>query len=143
VEISSLLREIKSSTSRISDLVGAIKEYTHMDQAPVQNVDVVKGLETTLTIWNHKLKRGVAVQRDYHPVPLLVNSFGSELNQVWTNVIDNAIDAMHGIGEGITAMRTKLVTNSSPKLANFRRSSGWSETEKRSRQRDLAFRPHN
>jgi signal transduction histidine kinase len=100
VEISSLLREIKSSTSRISDLVGAIKEYTHMDQAPVQNVDVVKGLETTLTIWNHKLKRGVAVQRDYHPVPLLVNSFGSELNQVWTNVIDNAIDAMHGIGEG-------------------------------------------
>jgi signal transduction histidine kinase len=80
-------------------LVGAIKEYTHMDQAPVQNVDVVKGLENTLTILNHKLKRGVAVQRDYQPVPLLVNSFGSELNQVWTNIIDNAIDAMHGTGE--------------------------------------------
>jgi signal transduction histidine kinase len=99
VEISSLLHEIESSTSRISDLVGAIKEYTHMDQAPVQNVDVVKSLETTLTILNHKVKRGVAVQRDYHPVPLLVNSFGSELNQVWTNIIDNAIDAMHGRGE--------------------------------------------
>src|SRR5271156_3601455 len=99
VEISSLLHEIESSTSRISDLVGAIKEYTHMDQAPVQNVDVVKSLESTLTILNHKLKRGVAVQRDYHPVPLLVNSFGSELNQVWTNIIDNAIDAMHGTGE--------------------------------------------
>ena len=99
VEISSLLREIESSTSRISDLVGAIKEYTHMDQAPVQNVDVVKSLETTLTILNHKLKRGVVVRRDYHPVPLLVNSFGSELNQVWTNIIDNAIDAMHGSGE--------------------------------------------
>jgi signal transduction histidine kinase len=99
VEISSLLHEIESSTSRISDLVGAIKEYTHMDQAPVQNVDVVKGLENTLTILNHKLKRGVAVQRDYQPVPLLVNSFGSELNQVWTNIIDNAIDAMHGTGE--------------------------------------------
>jgi len=99
VEISSLLHEIESSTSRISDLVGAIKEYTHMDQAPVQNVDVVKSLETTLTILNHKLKRGVTVQRDYQPVPLLVNSFGSELNQVWTNIIDNAIDAMHGTGE--------------------------------------------
>lgn len=99
VEIASLLNEIESSTSRISDLVGAIKEYTFMDQAPVQNVDVVKSLETTLTILNHKLKRGVTVQRDYQPVPLLVNSFGSELNQVWTNLIDNAIDAMNGQGE--------------------------------------------
>src|SRR6202041_416424 len=99
VEVASLLHEIESSTSRISDLVGAIKEYTHMDQSPVQNVDVIKGLETTLTILNHKLKRGVAVQRDYQRIPLLVNSFGSELNQVWTNIIDNAIDAMHGKGE--------------------------------------------
>jgi signal transduction histidine kinase len=99
VEVASLLHEIESSTSRISDLVGAIKEYTHMDQAPVQNVDVVKSLETTLTILNHKLKQGVVVQRDYQRVPLLVNSFGSELNQVWTNIIDNAIDAMHGKGE--------------------------------------------
>ena len=70
-----------------------------MDQTPVQNVDIVKSLETTLTIMNHKLKRGVAVQRDYQRVPLLVNSFGSELNQVWTNIIDNAIDAMSGKGE--------------------------------------------
>ena len=99
VEIASLLHEIESSTSRISDLVGAIKEYTHMDQAPVQNVDVVRSLETTLTILNHKLKRGVTVQREYDPAPLLVNSFGSELNQVWTNIIDNAIDAMQGTGE--------------------------------------------
>jgi signal transduction histidine kinase len=99
VEIASLLKEIESSTSRISELVRAIKEYTYMDQSPVQNVDVVKSLETTLTILNHKLKRGVAVQRDYQPVPFLVNSFGSELNQVWTNLIDNAIDAMSGKGE--------------------------------------------
>jgi signal transduction histidine kinase len=99
VEVASLLHEIESSTSRISDLVGAIKEYTHMDQSPVQNVDVIKSLETTLTILNHKLKRGVVVQRDYQRIPLLVNSFGSELNQVWTNIIDNAIDAMHGKGE--------------------------------------------
>jgi signal transduction histidine kinase len=99
VEVASLLHEIESSTSRISDLVLAIKEYTHMDQAPVQNVDIVKSLETTLTILNHKLKQGVVVQRDYQNVPFLVNSFGSELNQVWTNIIDNAIDAMHGKGE--------------------------------------------
>ena len=99
VEVASLLHEIESSTSRISDLVGAIKEYTYMDQAPVQNVDIVKSLETTLTILNHKLKQGVVVQRDYQRVPLLVNSFGSELNQVWTNIIDNAIDAMSGKGE--------------------------------------------
>src|SRR5467141_1805979 len=99
VEVAALLNEIESSTSRISDLVRAIKEYTYMDQGPVQNVDIVKSLETTLTILNHKLKHGVAVQRDYQRVPFLVNSFGSELNQVWTNIIDNAIDAMQGKGE--------------------------------------------
>jgi signal transduction histidine kinase len=99
LEIADLLRQIESSTSRISELVGAIKEYTFMDQSPVQNVDIVKTLETTLTILNHKLKRGVSVQRNYQKTPLFVNSFGSELNQVWTNIIDNAIDAMGGKGE--------------------------------------------
>src|SRR5260221_411611 len=99
VEIGNLLNEIESAASRISDLVGAIKEYTFMDQAPVQNVDIVKSLETTLTILNHKLKHGVTVNRDYQKIPLLVNSFGSQLNQVWTNIIDNAIDAMGGTGE--------------------------------------------
>lgn len=99
LEIADLLNQIEHSTSRISELVGAIKEYTFMDQSPVQNVDIVKTLETTLTILNHKLKHGVTVQRDYQKIPLLVNSFGSELNQVWTNIIDNAIDAMGGKGE--------------------------------------------
>jgi len=99
VEIGGLLHELESSTSRISDLVKAIKEYTFMDQAPIQNVDVLKTLENTLTILNHKLKKGVTVERDYQKVPLLVNSFGSELSQVWTNIIDNAIDAMGGKGE--------------------------------------------
>jgi signal transduction histidine kinase len=99
LEVVSLLNEIESSASRISDLVGAIKEYTFMDQSPVQNVDIVKSLETTLTILNHKLKHGVVVARDYQRIPFLVNSFGSELNQVWTNIIDNAIDAMGGKGE--------------------------------------------
>jgi signal transduction histidine kinase len=99
LEITGLLNEIENSTSRISDLVSAIKEYTFMDQAPAQNVDVIKSLENTLTILNHKLKAGVEVERDYQPVPLLVDSFGSELSQVWTNIIDNAIDAMHGRGK--------------------------------------------
>src|SRR6202011_5301236 len=99
LEIADLLNQIESSTSRISERVGAIKEYTFMDQSPVQNVDIVKTIETTLTILNHKLKRGVTVQRDYQKTQLFVNSFGSELNQVWTNIIDNAIDAMGGTGE--------------------------------------------
>ncbi len=99
VEINDLLSELENSTSKISDLVRAVKEYSFMDQAPVQDVDVTKGLENTLTIMGHKLKKGVTVKRDYHATPLLVNSYGSELNQVWTNLIDNAIDAMHGQGE--------------------------------------------
>jgi signal transduction histidine kinase len=99
VEINDLLGELENSTSKISDLVRAIKEYSYMDQAPVQDVDVTKGLENTLTILAHKLKKGVTVHRDYHPVPLLVNSYGSELNQVWTNIIDNAVDAMQGQGD--------------------------------------------
>jgi signal transduction histidine kinase len=98
-EVYSLLDEIESSAGRISDLVLAIKEYTYMDQSPVQNVDIVKSLESTLIILNHKLKKGVTVHREYQKIPLLVNSFGSELNQVWTNIIDNAIDAMGGQGE--------------------------------------------
>jgi len=104
IEIANLLNEIEGSTSRISDLVRAIKEYTYMDQSPVQNVDIAKSLETTLIILNHKLKKGVTVQRDYQSVPFLVNSFGSELNQVWTNIIDNAIDAMDG--KGVLRVRT-------------------------------------
>jgi signal transduction histidine kinase len=99
VEIANLLIEIESSTSRISDLVRAIKEYTYMDQTTAQNVDIAKGLENTLTILNHKIKRGITVHREYEKIPLLVNSYGSELNQVWTNIIDNAIDAMKGTGE--------------------------------------------
>jgi signal transduction histidine kinase len=78
LEVANLLNEIESSASRISELVGAIKEYTFMDQAPIQNVDIVKSLETTLTILNHKLKHGVVVQRDYKGVPLLVNAMGGK-----------------------------------------------------------------
>jgi signal transduction histidine kinase len=94
-----LLNVIKDSTSRISELVQTIKEYTYLDQAAVQDVDIVRSLETTLTMLSHELSNGVSVRREYQPVPLLVDSFGGELNQVWTNLIQNAIDAMAGKGE--------------------------------------------
>jgi signal transduction histidine kinase len=94
-----LLNVIRNSTSRISELVQTIREYTYLDQARLQDVDIVKSLETTLTILNHELSDGISVRREYQPVPLLVDSFGSELNQVWTNLIQNAVDAMAGKGE--------------------------------------------
>jgi signal transduction histidine kinase len=98
-EVSNLLDLIESGTSRISSLVQTVKEYTYMDQAPVQNLDVVRSLETTLGILTHKLKPKINVKRDYQPIPLLVNAVGTELNQIWTNIIENAIDAMSGAGE--------------------------------------------
>jgi signal transduction histidine kinase len=98
-ELANLLNTIENGTSRISSLVQTVKEYTNMDQAPVQNVDVVRSLETTLGILTHRLKPHINVKRDYQPIPLLVNTAGTELNQVWTNIIENAIDAMPGQGE--------------------------------------------
>jgi signal transduction histidine kinase len=97
--LSDLLSAVERSTARISELVRTVKEYTYMDQASVQNVDVARSLETTLSTLAHSLQRGIKVQRAYEPVPLLVNTVGTELNQVWTNIMENAIDAMPGGGE--------------------------------------------
>ena len=96
---SGLLNEIEQSTARISDLVKAVKAYSYMDQAPLQEVDVHQGIENTLTILNHKLKKGIVVKRDYDKSIPRICVYGSELNQVWTNLIDNAIDAMDGKGQ--------------------------------------------
>jgi signal transduction histidine kinase len=98
-ELAGLLNAVESGTSRISILIQKVKEYTYMDQAPVQNVDIVRSLETTLGILTHKLEPQINIKRDFQPVPLLVNTVGTELNQVWTNIIENAIDAMPGQGE--------------------------------------------
>jgi signal transduction histidine kinase len=98
-ELSTLLKTIENSTSRMSNLVRTVKEYTYMDQGPVQNVDVARSLETTLDTLAHSLRPGITVRRAYEPVPLLVNTVGTELNQVWTNIIENALDAMPGGGE--------------------------------------------
>lgn len=93
-----LLSEIKHGSTRISELVKAIEEYSHIEQAPLQQADVHEGLESTLTILRHKLKQGVVVTREYDQSLPRICAYGSELNQVWTNLIDNAIDAMQGEG---------------------------------------------
>jgi signal transduction histidine kinase len=103
-ELRILLGTIENSTSRISKLVRTIKDYTNMDQGPLQNVDVARSLDTTLDTFAHSLQTGITVQRNYQPVPLLVNTVGTELNQVWTNLIENAIDALQG--EGTLSVRT-------------------------------------
>jgi signal transduction histidine kinase len=99
LEISRLLTDIEHSSCRISELVKAIKEYSFMDEAPRQEVDVAKGIESTLVMLNHKLKHGVTVVKNFDPNLPRIFSYGSELNQVWTNLIDNAADAMKGKGE--------------------------------------------
>ena len=90
-----LASEIKTSTARISELVGAIKEYSYMDQASLQEVDVHKGLENTLLILRYKLrKKNIELTREYAEDLPRIKAYGSELNQVWTNLIVNAVDAM-------------------------------------------------
>ena len=101
-----LASEIKVGTTRISELVGAIKEYSYMDQASVQEVDLHRGIESTLLILKYKLKKkNIEVIRDYAEDLPHIKAYGSELNQVWTNLIVNAVDAM---SEGGTLkIRTK------------------------------------
>jgi signal transduction histidine kinase len=99
LEMDRIANELEHSTARISDLVRAIKEYSYMDQASLQEVDINKSLETTLVIMHHKLKRGINVMRELAPDLPKVMAYGSELNQVWTNLIDNAADAMKDSGK--------------------------------------------
>jgi signal transduction histidine kinase len=97
--VNGLVDEVATGARRISEIVKAVKEYTFMDQAPVQRVDVRTGLDNTLVILRAKLKHGITVVRDYQPDLPDIEAYGSELNQVWTNILDNAIDAMGGEGE--------------------------------------------
>ena len=101
-----LATEIKTSTTRISELVGAIKEYSYMDQASSQDLDVHKGLDNTLLILKYKLrKKDITVTREYDESLPSIKAYGSELNQVWTNLIVNAVDAMSNGGK--LKVRTK------------------------------------
>jgi signal transduction histidine kinase len=97
--IYSLVDEIGQGAERISDIVRAVKSYSYLDQAPIQLVDVHEGLENTLVILRHKLKHGITVHRSYKLDLPRIQAYASELNQVWTNIIDNAIDAMGGQGD--------------------------------------------
>jgi signal transduction histidine kinase len=102
--ITRLVDEVESGTSRMGELVRAIKEYSYMDQMPEQEIDVHTGLENTLIMLKYRLKHGVDVIRDYDRSIPKICAYGSELNQVWTNLIENAIDAMKG--KGTLRMRT-------------------------------------
>jgi len=92
-----LLAELELALTRISDIVGAVKGYTYLDQAPVGRVDVRVGLEQTLVILRHRL-RDIEVRTEIADDLPQIDAYGSELNQVWTNLIDNAVDAMDGRG---------------------------------------------
>lgn len=105
LEMQRIIEQISHSTKRISTLVKAIKEYSYMDQTPVQEVDIVRGLETTLAILEHKIRKGINVVRDFASDIPKVTANGGELNQIWTNLIDNAADAMKNKG----TLRVRIV----------------------------------
>ena len=108
-----LAKELESASSRISDLVLAMKQYSYMDQAKFQEVDLHIGLDSTLKIFAHRTKGGIEVHRDYDRSIPKIPAFPGELNQVWTNLISNALDAMTGpdgkaSSPGILTVRTAL-----------------------------------
>lgn len=97
--VHSLLAEIGQGARRISAIVKALKSYSYLDQAPIQAVNLKSGIEDTLLILGNKLRGGITVKRDYTKELPSIQGFGSELNQVWTNLLDNAINALNGKGE--------------------------------------------
>jgi signal transduction histidine kinase len=103
--VHNLLAEIGQGASRISEIVKALKSYSYLDRAPVQLVDIHEGLDNTLLILQHKLRSGIDVRREYASQPLKIQGHGSELNQVWTNILDNAADALNGHGQIIIRTR--------------------------------------
>jgi signal transduction histidine kinase len=101
----SLIEEVGESTGRIAGLVNALKMYSYMDQAPVQQVDVHEGLDSTVTMMAGRLRPGISVRREYDRGLPRIEAYGSQLNQVWTNIVDNAVDAMEGRGELVLRTR--------------------------------------
>jgi signal transduction histidine kinase len=101
----SLLYEVSQGSTRISEIVRALKSYSYLGQAQILSVDLHEGLDNTLVILRSKLKTGIAVHRDYAPDMPQVMAYGSELNQVWTNILDNAADALGGRGNIVIRTR--------------------------------------
>ncbi len=97
--VHALLREIGESSTRVSDIVSALKGYTHLGQAPVQSVDLHEGIDNTLMVLRHSLDEGISVRREYGADVPKLQAYGGELNQVWTNLLGNAVDALGGKGE--------------------------------------------
>jgi signal transduction histidine kinase len=93
-----LLAEVQESTRRVSDLIGVIRTYSQLDRASLQRTDVAEGLDSTLVMLAHRLRDGVVVVRDFGPDVPRIEAFAGELNQVWTHLIENAVDAMQGKG---------------------------------------------
>ncbi|TCM49023.1 sensor histidine kinase [Kribbella sp. VKM Ac-2568] len=122
IATATLLSEVKVSTRRISDLVAAVRSYSQMDRGSLQPTDVEAGLESTLVMLGHKLRDGVEVVRDYGELPR-IEAYAGELNQVWTNLIDNAVDAMDGVGKIHIATRAEgtdvivLITDTGPGMS--------------------------
>ena len=104
-EAASLLDEVVEATGRITNLIGVAKQYTQMDRGPLQHLDVHDGLESTLTMLGQRLGEGIEVVRDYDRSLPKLPAFEGELNQVWTNLIGNALDAMDG--RGTLTVRTR------------------------------------
>jgi signal transduction histidine kinase len=98
--VHAVLEEVSMGSERISEIVKAVKSYSYLDRAPIQEVDVHDGLDNTLVILRHKLNQGsIQVIRDYDRSLPRIEAFAGELNQVWTNILDNAVDALAGQGE--------------------------------------------
>ena len=102
-----LVKQIDDALNRITKLVAAVKDYSYMDRAQEHDVDVHDGIEKTLLVLGHKVRSGVEIRREYAQNLPLIQANGAELNQVWTNLIDNAIDAMAGHGELVIRTRTE------------------------------------
>lgn len=111
-EVGSLLHEVEEGTRRLSDIVRALKSYSYLDQGPVQEVDVVSGLEDTLLILKSKLA-DISINRQFAADLPRIQAYGGELNQVWTNLIDNAADAIHetGAADGTITLRASSASD--------------------------------
>jgi len=105
LRVERMAETVVDSTVRIFDLISAIKDYSYMDQAPIQDVDLAQSLENTLVMFNSRLKN-VTVELEFDPELPPVSAYGSELNQVWTALIENALESMND--EGILKLRTHL-----------------------------------
>ncbi len=118
-QILCLTREIQEAVMRISDLVQAVKSYSYMDQTPTSEVEVEKGIDVTLRMFQHQLKHGFEVKRNFAGNLPKIQANGSELNQIWTNLIDNAIGAMCSMPDGEKTLQVRTAMEPEGVLVEF------------------------